>query len=180
MSNLVKGSSLVLDLSYLQETPSSLAGLIETCTRRAGRQPPLTPSAFKDILETKRFTSKKADCKLVITMYTRAYERKLANKDVLNYQGLGWSDAEACTLAKALSGAPSVREIHLQGNAHISDVGVDALTEALANAEVAPKLTHIYLGQHNRASAEARQSLEDVLKKRRERMKLERLCGGKA
>ena len=171
MSNLVKSSSLVLDLGYLPETVAGLGEIVDACTKGTGRLPPLTPGDFKEILYTKRFTSIKADSKLVNEMYMRAFMQRLGGKEVLDYQSLGWGDAEVIHLAKALVYAAKVNEIFLQRNPAIDDAGVYAIAEVLQDARVAPNLRHVWLGIDT-ASAKAKKALEDVLVERRQRNKL--------
>ncbi|EOD29440.1 hypothetical protein EMIHUDRAFT_373601, partial [Emiliania huxleyi CCMP1516] len=96
--------------------------LILECTKSGGRRPPLLPSAFAAELETKSFTNGKVDKPL--SSFGKATE--------LNYDGLGWGDAEAAHLAEVLASgaAPRLETLKLCHN-QIGDEGCTALAAAL-------------------------------------------------
>ena len=154
MGNLVKANAFALDLGKFSGTQENLSNVIWEC--RAGRAPPLAPAEFAARLETKSFTSKKADLAIVTGIYERAFEQRVGAAETLFYYGIGWGDAEAAALARALGAAAACRELFLIGNA-IGDAGAAALAAALREG-AAPKLERIGL-YRNPASAAAVQAL---------------------
>eukprot|EP00315_Gephyrocapsa_oceanica_P014035 CAMPEP_0185346154 /NCGR_PEP_ID=MMETSP1364-20130426/260_1 /TAXON_ID=38817 /ORGANISM="Gephyrocapsa oceanica, Strain RCC1303" /LENGTH=87 /DNA_ID=CAMNT_0027945411 /DNA_START=33 /DNA_END=292 /DNA_ORIENTATION=+ len=76
--------------------------LTRDCTQAGGRRPPLLPSAFAAELETKSFTNGKDDKPLVKRLYEAAFEEQFGKATELNYESLGWGDAEAAQLAEVL------------------------------------------------------------------------------
>ena len=127
----------------------------------AGRAPPLAPVEFAARLETKSFTSKKADLAIVTGIYERAFEQRVGAAERLFYGNLGWGDAEAAALARALGAAAACRKLILGSNA-IGDAGAAALAAALREG-AAPKLTSIDLRWgKNPASAAAVRALRDA------------------
>ena len=176
MGTLAKGNLAILDLSRLEDqlregnAVRDFHTLWRACSKgrmKSGcdvgggfiRWPPLTPEAFATELETKAFTSKKADLQAVADLYERAFTKRLAAAEELRYQGLGWGDAEAVTLSHALHAAHEVYMLLLQDN-EIGDAGVRALAASL-RAGAAPKLTSIFLGR-NPAGAAAVQELKEA------------------
>ena len=105
-----------------------------------GRRPPLLPSAFAAELESKSFTNGKDDKPLVKRLYEAAFEEQFGKATVLNYDSLGWGDAEAAQLAEVLASgaAPRLEELWLTGN-KIGDEGCKALAAALKEG-AAPSL----------------------------------------
>ena len=153
MANLVKSSNKVVDLGKFSGSPvvvktssgtehrADLVGLLEEC--KAGRRPPLSPAAFTELLETKSFTSKKADLDTVAGLYAAAFERQMSEAVQLFYRGLGWGNAEVGVLAQALRVAQALELLNLDGNA-IGDAGAAALASALHEG-TAPALKTIKL-----------------------------------
>ena len=161
MGNLVKESCMALDLGNLAAwtgtgTAGSLVGsLTHAC--RLGRPPPLHPDDFAAALETKSFTSKKADLKMVAALYRRAFETRVAEAEQLVYSGLGWGDDEVKVLCRALVAAASCRLLLLDGNA-VGNEGVLALVTCLRSG-AAPRLAKIVLTTNAAWSAATVQDL---------------------
>ena len=154
MGNLVKDSSLALDLALFsgtqKELGGSFSGVIKEC--QAGRPPPLPPAEFEKLLASKSFAKPKdeankagerSDEEIVAAMYKRAFEALVGAAEELNYIGLGWGDEEAKVLAGALGAAKSCWQLSLFDNA-IGDAGAAALAASL-RAGAAPKLERIDL-----------------------------------
>ena len=59
------------------------------------------PSAFAAELETKSFTNGKDDKPLVKRLYEAAFEEQFGKATELEYNYLGWGDAEAAQLAES-------------------------------------------------------------------------------
>lgn len=157
MGNLVKSTSMVVDCANFSGTKERLPAVLAECL--AGRAPPLHPDEFARQLESKSFTSKKADLGTVAALYRRAFEKRVGEAVVLTFHSLGWGDEDAKVLAVALGGAPLVRQLKLDRN-RIGDEGVAALTASL-RAGAAPRLETIRLSG-NRASVAAMQGLRDA------------------
>ena len=98
------------------------------------------PSAFAAELETKSFTNGKVDKPLVKRLYEAAFKEQFGKATELNYDGLGWGDAEAAHLAEVLASgaAPRLERLYLSFN-KIGDEGCKALAAALKEG-AAPSL----------------------------------------
>jgi len=158
VGNLVKESSLVLDLGLFSGTKTKLWDVDDEC--RAGRSPPLAPPAFDAILETKSFTSKNADLDKVKALYAGAFEQRIGQAEKLLFNELGWGDAEVKVLSKALHAAKALTGLYLASNA-ITDEGMAALAACLREG-AAPKLRDIRLYGNPGASEAAKQELEEA------------------
>ena len=132
-ASLTKARYLSLDLGLMNNGEEyGCRSLILECTKSGGRRPPLLPSAFAAELETKSFTNGKVDKPLVKRLYEAAFEEQFGKATELNYDGLGWGDAEAAHLAKVLASgaAPRLETLKLCHN-QIGDEGCTALAAAL-------------------------------------------------
>ena len=114
VSNMVKSSALVLDISkFTGKTGDDrrFEGPAHECV--AGRAPPLTKEDFWEQLQLKSFTSKKADVPTVATLYNAAVDLRLARATKLDYSDLRWGDAEAVSVSKLLAstGMASVTDL---------------------------------------------------------------------
>lgn len=152
VANLSKDYSMVLDLGAMHRwtryAPPLLAALgcpcvpaglgylniIEECAMHAGRAPPLTPAAFYARLQSKSFTSKKADLPTVRCLYDDAFAARLGGARTLAFGGLNWGDDEAAQFAELMrSGVLTrVESIALTKN-RIGEAGMRALAEAIAS-----------------------------------------------
>lgn len=149
MASLAKISWLVLDLSKLNgdethfwaKTLHDSQSVLDTC--KAGRAPPITPAEFSDLLQTKSFTSKKADIGVVIALYTLSFEQRLGSATMIGYHELGWTDTDLASLIKVIeSGAmPKLTHLHLHGN-QITAEGIRNLATA-ARSGALPSIQQI-------------------------------------
>merc|ERR1719238_2427139 len=132
---------------YYVGSLSGARSLIGDCVQAGGRRPPLLPSAFAAELESKSFTNGKDDKPLVKGLYEAAFKEQFGKATELNYNDLGWGDAEAAQLAEVLASgaAPRLEKLRLYGN-KIGDEGCKALAAALGKEGAAPRLETLYLG----------------------------------
>ena len=109
-------------------------------------QPPLTPEDFCRQLETKSFTSKKADLPTVSSLYKAAFQHRMSTIGELRWRGLGWGDAELLAACKVLATAPLHRlyVLDLEDN-EIGNAGLMALAKAMTTMD-APTLVSINVG----------------------------------
>lgn len=145
-SSLTKSVSKSLDLGHYSGNRTRLYGdngVLAECTREGARPPPLLPAQFAEELESRSFIDPSNDKPLVISLYTKIFEAKVRPRatfsapalgtflgptaahgaqmgavSVLDYQRMGWGDAEAVQLAKVLgSGAtPALRTLDISFN----------------------------------------------------------------
>lgn len=148
VANLVKSDTKVLDLGNLQKEPLPPGGeawwvVSEQCT--SGRSPPLLPAEFAKEVETKSFTSKKADLGKVTKLYTDAFTKRMAEVTELS-TGNGWGDEELKVLARTLDSgaAPKLEILGLVSDESFGSEGICALFAALGRA-VAPNLQRLLL-----------------------------------
>merc|ERR1712032_507200 len=131
-----------------------------------------TPEDFCQQLENKAFTSKKADFATVGQLYRDGFEERLATKKHLYFNGLGWGDDEAKTLARVLaSGSLAKLQALILHDNHIGDDGILALANALAGG-ACPRLGGIKVYRGNPASAKAKKSFEVAVKQNVQRFEL--------
>ena len=132
VSNMVKSSALVLDISKFTGESSSNYGTGPAHECVAGRAPPLTKEDFWEQLQRKSFTSKKADVPTVAELYNAAVDARLARATKLDYSDLGWGDAEAIAVSKLLASPVMavLNTLYLDGN-KIGDEGAKAIADAL-------------------------------------------------
>ena len=129
----------------------------------AGRPPPVPPSEFMALLETRSFTNKKGDLAAVDSLYRRAVETRFATAEKLFYTGLRWKDEDIKVLSRALGEAKALQRLILWNN-EIGDAGAAALAACLREG-AAPKLKEIDLSGNQigyagkAALREARQGL---------------------
>ena len=157
ISNLAKGSYLVLDLGKFSGTKTDFGGVEQECM--AGREPPHSPESFNAIVESKSFTNKEADLPIVKSLYKTAFDLRIGQAEGLNFHSLNWRDAEAAVLSKALHAAKVLVNLTLGGN-RIGDEGAAALAAALREG-AAPKLQNISVNG-TKVSEEAKQALRDA------------------
>lgn len=141
MGNLTKTSDKVLDLGDLAaDNPIGTFDLKALIGQgRATRPPPLAPAEFATALESKSFTSKKADFETVSKLYASAFEARIGSAEKLGFGNLGWGDAEAVMLARALFFARALVHIDLGHDCALGDAGIAALADSLRDG-AAPKL----------------------------------------
>jgi hypothetical protein len=147
MGNLVKPSDMVLDLSNFSGRKEGLEDIVEE--GKFGRPPPLPPAEFAALLETKSFTSKKADLATVTQLYARAFERRVAAAEALTFDFCWWDAGSAKVLCRALIAAKALRQLELSGQSW-GDDGVAALAVGLREG-AAPELRALEL-RHNSIS----------------------------
>jgi len=111
------------------------------CT--AKRQPPITPSTFCVLLETKVFTNN-ADVDMVKENFTNTFYGTIAKMKQFNFAQMGWSDEEALALADCLPYCKELSGLALFGN-KIGPRGGAALA---AHIDKCPKLTMVLMGRN--------------------------------
>lgn len=142
LCNLVKDFDYVLDLANLPPLVSTDAGeevriIARAC--RAGRAVPLLPATFSNALESKSFTSKKADLQVVSSIYAAGFETRMASAKQFNYTGLQWGDDQVSSLAEVLRGGglALAEELFLNMN-RITDAGIATLASTIRAAKDEP------------------------------------------
>jgi Leucine-rich repeat (LRR) protein len=79
------------------------------------QQPPMAPSAFAALLETLTFTNG-SDREVVRNLYQQTMEDGFGGLTELNYDGLGWGDAEVAQLSATLEEVNCVGVVKLNLN----------------------------------------------------------------
>jgi hypothetical protein len=165
-----------LDLGFYTGKHSRLDDVATECTfgevgLKWGRDippkrmaPPMPPNEFALLLETKSFTSKKADLANVQALYSKAFTKRIEEAVELDFSWLGWGDEEAKVLAKTLAFTKSLRSLDIKMNM-IGDEGFYALAAALRQG-AARKLRRISGLSYNRASEAAKQALLSAFRER--------------
>ena len=104
---------------------------------------------------------KKPTAKVVIPRESSAlFKLSFEQSQKLAFGELGWGDAEAKVLSKALTRKTACSKLFLNSNA-IGDEGVAALTQSLRAGD-APKLKTINLAGNSRVSEEAARGLVEA------------------
>ena len=144
VSNLIKASSLVLDLGkFDEESMKEWWQVSKGCT--ANRDPPLTPSEFRPELATKSFTSKNADEEMVNRLFEGEFNKRMGGVTELYYRGMEWTDKEAVAVSKVLAtGVLKKLQVLYLYNNQIGDAGVMALAEAAGKGTL-PQLERLVL-----------------------------------
>ena len=145
VSNLIKGTYLVLDLGkFDEESMNDWMAVNEWC--RANRDPPLTPSEFRPELATKSFTSKNADEEMVNRLFEEEFNKRMGGVTELIYASLKWTDKAAVAVSKVIAtGVLKKLEVLWLGVNMIGDAGVTALAEAAGKGTL-PQLETLVLG----------------------------------
>lgn len=153
ISGFVKHDRCLLDLSKLPTYGlANLTGkdawekVVRAC--KAGRLPPLTPSAFEELMRAGvgdgsiKFTANADMEEIVFPRYRDGFLKSFSDATAIVYAGLGWGDAEAAIVAHAITHAHAhgamadTRFINLSDN-QFSSAGFSALAEALTVAPLA-------------------------------------------
>ena len=92
----------------------------------AHRTPPMHPDRLASLLQTKRFTSPKADRPLVIRLYRETMAAVLGEASKLSFGEAGWTDDDVTGLAEVLPICGRCLKLNLGRNA-FGDVGAAAL-----------------------------------------------------
>ena len=100
---MTKSSAKSLDLGQLRGDEEDYFAVRDSCALGGSRPPPLLPEQFAERLEEKRFTNGKDDKPLVAGLYKQAFEEEFGKAERLNYNSLGWGDAEAIQISKLLA-----------------------------------------------------------------------------
>ena len=162
VSNLIKGSHMVLDLGkFDEESMKNWVAVNTGC--RANRDPPLTPSEFRPELATKSFTSKNADEEMVNRLFEDEFNKRMGGVTELVYSGLKWTDKEAVAVSKVIATGvlKKLEELWLDSN-QIGDAGVRALAEAAGKGTL-PQLQVLYLDTNSTISQQAKDALMAAL-----------------
>ena len=162
VSNLIKGSEMVLDLGKFDE--ESMKGwLAVSVACRANRDPPLTPSEFRPELATKSFTSKNADEEMVNRLFEDEFNKRMGGVTVLYYNHLQWTDKAAVAVSKVIAtGVLKKLEVLVLSHNQIGDAGVMALAEAAGKGTL-PQLKNLYLSYNSTISQQAKDALKAAL-----------------
>jgi hypothetical protein len=135
LCNLVKDFDYVLDLANLPllvstDAAEEVRAIARAC--RAGRAVPLLPATFSNVLESKSFTSKKADLQVVSSIYAAGFATRMASAKQFNFTGLQWGDDQVSSLAAVLRGGglALAEELFLNMN-RITDAGIATLATAM-------------------------------------------------
>mmetsp|Transcript_18922 Transcript_18922/g.63842 ORF Transcript_18922/g.63842 Transcript_18922/m.63842 type:complete len:391 (-) Transcript_18922:266-1438(-) len=94
------------------------------------RTAPLHPDRIEALLETKTFTSPKADRPIVARLYRETALTVFSSAVDLLYCGCGWGDEEAISLASVLPLCQKLKYLNVNRNPKIGSRGMRALTEA--------------------------------------------------
>ena len=90
------------DSSPLGAPALSLAEVIALCTSPLYRIAPLCPRSFAKELALRSLANEAEDEPLVNRLYEAQFKRVMSGTTLLNFSGLGWTDAEAETVAETL------------------------------------------------------------------------------
>ena len=138
-SGIVKASACLISLSKLSGKETSW---LEMCRKgKAGRAPPMAPTAFAVKLESGVATGEvgftnKGDVPLVTGIYDKAFMTEMTKATLLNYSSLKWDDAQGVQLCEALrhahahGGLRELKTLALGGN-KLGDAFVTALVALL-------------------------------------------------
>ena len=162
VSNLIKGSALVLDLGkFDEESMKDWLAVNRGC--RANRDPPLTPSEFRPQLAIKSFTSKNADEEMVNRLFEDEFNKRMGGVTELNYTQLKWTDKEAVAVSKVIA-TGVLKKLERLGlhDSQIGDAGVMALAEAAGKGSL-PQLEGLNLKDNNTISQQAKDALKAAL-----------------
>ena len=124
---------------------------------RAGRAPPMAPTAFAVKLESGVATGEvgftnKGDVPLVTRIYDTAFMTEMTKATKLQYWSLGWDDAQGVQLCEALrhahahGGLRELKALYLSGN-KLGDGFVTALVALLDEGGLA-NVEELYLGSN--------------------------------
>lgn len=111
------------------------------------REPPTTPSTFREVLKKRRFTHL-ADVTLVGNLFQQAFLDVMISTQVLAFNDLEWDDSKAIQCAKAIPHCHSLQRLFLEGN-RIGDEGAQALAEAIRHCS---SLEHLRINNNRIAS----------------------------
>mmetsp|Transcript_1003 Transcript_1003/g.2793 ORF Transcript_1003/g.2793 Transcript_1003/m.2793 type:complete len:423 (+) Transcript_1003:56-1324(+) len=112
---------------------------------RSVREPPLTPDEFDKKLDGRnpetgdylyKFTNGGSDYRYVAGKYRETYQELLHDVDRLEFNGLGWNDADARQFVKSLPYCGKLQSLFLNDN-DITDEGARLLCSALPTMLVA-------------------------------------------
>ena len=108
-------------------------------TGTSKRLPPLTPDAFRELLDATVFTNG-ADREVVIELYRQTCEAVLRGASSLRYSSLDWGDDELTKICSWLPECSLLTELALTCNPRIGDHGLLAFASAVSNPTVLPNL----------------------------------------
>ena len=162
VSNLIKGSAMVLDLGkFDEESMKDFNAVNNGC--RANRDPPLTPSEFRPELATKSFTSKNADEEMVNRLFEDEFNKRMGGVTELQYISLKWTDKAAVAVSKVIATGVLKKLVILRlDNNQIGDAGVTALAE-VAGKGTLPQLKELWLEDNSTISQQAKDALKAAL-----------------
>lgn len=146
---LTKASYMVFDLAALSDGTTDFFEMVRQCAMGAARAAPLTAADFSMQLDSKSFTSKKADLAVVNRLYSDGLATRVGAAKGLMFAGLGWGDGEVSSVARVLASgaAPSLEMLNLFNN-QIGDEGAAALAEALRAAGPGLPIQRLFLNDN--------------------------------
>ena len=106
-SGILKDSDYLISLSKLSGDETSWFEVSDNNKGKAGRAPPMAPTAFAVKLESGVATGEvgftnKGDVPLVTGIYDKAFMTEMTKATTLSYVGLQWDDAQGVQLCEAL------------------------------------------------------------------------------
>jgi hypothetical protein len=104
---------------------------VDSESGEACRLPPLHPDRMQEYIETKVFSSPKADKPLVMRLYRETVTAVLGEATKLSFGECGWTDAEVIAFAEVLPLCRRCLKLNL-GRNDFSDDGVAALAKAVS------------------------------------------------
>lgn len=142
ISSILTRSHALLDLGACTLDDAAEWGDIwRAC--RARRRPPMVPSSFCAVLDSKSFTNN-ADVEMVKGKYTSTFRETLAHKSQMNFTSMGWGDEEAKMVAECLPFCTELSGLALREN----DIGPEGGAALLAEIGKCSKL-HMVLMEGN-------------------------------
>ena len=132
-----RGCRLSTDGSSPLGAPAlSLTEVIALCTSPLYRIAPLCPQSFARELTLRSLANEAEDEPIVNQLYAAQFKRVMSSTTLLNFSGLGWTDAEAETVAETLStGALERLEWLLLHHNQIGTRGAVAVIRALEHCD---------------------------------------------
>ena len=138
-ASLHKPGTMRLELGEYTGLMDDLEGVVFECGSRTPRQPPLCPRDMDTALASRSWSSR--DERALVSRLHRQLFARFARCTTLSYFALGWGDAEATLLARALKRGQlhALERLQLRANG-IGDRGIAALTRALSDPNICPRL----------------------------------------
>merc|ERR1719162_250262 len=101
---------MVLDIGNFDNSCTDYSKVIAVCT--IGRQPPMVPETFTEVLQKKTFTEG-PDIEFVAAKYGQVARKIFASVYTLQFDNLGWGNDDADKLASSLMLMPLLKHVAL-------------------------------------------------------------------